>query len=97
MNTVAIHTLGCKENQYETEGIWNMFQKHDYERVDFEKMADVYVINTYTVTNTGDKKSRQVIRREVRKNSEAVIFITRSCAQTSKGEIMEISGVDIAV
>src|SRR5699024_8209094 len=91
------HTLGCKVNHYETEGIWNMFQKHDYERVDFEKMADVYVINTCTVTNTGDKKSRQVIRRAVRKNPAAVICVTGCYAQTSPGEIMEIPGVDVVV
>src|SRR5699024_10930417 len=65
--------------------------------VDFEKMADVYVINTCTVTNTGDKKSRQVIRRAVRKNPEAVICVTGCYAQTSPGEIMEIPGVDVVV
>src|SRR5699024_7047941 len=97
MQTVAFHTLGCKGNHYETEGIWNMFQKHDYERVDCEKMADVYVINTCTVTNTGDKKRRQVIRRAVRNNPEAVICVTGCYAQTSPGEIMEIPGVDVVV
>src|SRR5699024_11447830 len=63
-------------------------------RVDFDRMADVYVINTCTVTNTGDKKSRQVIRRAVRKNPEAVVCVTGCYAQTSPGEIMEIPGVD---
>src|SRR5690625_1365077 len=95
--TVAFHTLGCKVNHYETEGIWNMFQSDGYERVDFEKTADVYVINTCTVTNTGDKKSRQVIRRAVRNNPEAVICVTGCYAQTSPGEIMEIPGVDVVV
>lgn len=97
MTTVAFHTLGCKVNHYETEGIWNMFKENGYERVDFDKMADVYVINTCTVTNTGDKKSRQVIRRAVRKNPEAVICVTGCYAQTSPGEIMEIAGVDVVV
>ena len=95
--TVAFHTLGCKVNHYETEGIWNMFQSDGYERVDFEKTADVYVINTCTVTNTGDKKSRQVIRRAVRNNPEAVICVTGCYAQTSPGEVMEIPGVDVVV
>lgn len=95
--TVAFHTLGCKVNHYETEGIWNMFQADGYERVDFEKTADVYVINTCTVTNTGDKKSRQVIRRAVRNNPEAVICVTGCYAQTSPGEVMEIPGVDVVV
>src|SRR5699024_8617796 len=97
MPTVAFHTLGCKVNHYETEGIWNMFKNEGYERMDFDRMADVYVINTCTVTNTGDKKSRQVIRRAVRKNPEAVICVTGCYAQTSPGEILEIPGVDIVV
>lgn len=56
MATVAFHTLGCKVNHYETEAIWQLFKDVNYERVDFETNADVYVINTCTVTNTGDKK-----------------------------------------
>lgn len=95
--TVAFHTLGCKVNHYETEGIWNMFKDNGYERVDFERMADVYVINTCTVTNTGDKKSRQIIRRAIRKNPESIICVTGCYAQTSPGEVMEIDGVDIVV
>ncbi|MUK87082.1 tRNA (N(6)-L-threonylcarbamoyladenosine(37)-C(2))-methylthiotransferase MtaB [Ornithinibacillus sp. L9] len=97
MPTVAFHTLGCKVNHYETEGIWNMFKAQGYERVDFEHHSDIYVINTCTVTNTGDKKSRQVIRRAIRKNPEAVVCVTGCYAQTSPGEIMEIPGVDIVV
>ncbi|API90579.1 threonylcarbamoyladenosine tRNA methylthiotransferase MtaB [Virgibacillus pantothenticus] len=97
MPTVAFHTLGCKVNHYETEGIWNMFKEHGYERVDFDRNSDVYVINTCTVTNTGDKKSRQVIRRAIRKNPEAVVCVTGCYAQTSPGEIMEIPGVDVVV
>lgn len=97
MSTVAFHTLGCKVNHYETEGIWNMFKAEGYERVDFEKTADVYVVNTCTVTNTGDKKSRQVIRRAVRNNPEAIICVTGCYAQTSPGEVMEIPGVDVVV
>lgn len=97
MPTVAFHTLGCKVNHYETEGIWQKFKAQGYERVDFDHQSDVYVINTCTVTNTGDKKSRQVIRRAVRKNPEGVICVTGCYAQTSPGEIMEIPGVDIVV
>lgn len=97
MPTVAFHTLGCKVNHYETEGIWNMFKEQGYERVDFDRNSDVYVINTCTVTNTGDKKSRQVIRRAIRKNPDAVVCVTGCYAQTSPGEIMEIPGVDVVV
>lgn len=97
MTTVAFHTLGCKVNQYETEGIWQSFKDQGYERVDFEAIADIYVINTCTVTNTGDKKSRQVIRRAIRKNPEAVVCVTGCYAQVSPGEVMEIPGVDVVV
>ncbi|SET64824.1 threonylcarbamoyladenosine tRNA methylthiotransferase MtaB [Salinibacillus kushneri] len=97
MPTVAFHTLGCKVNHYETEGIWNFFKENGYERVDFDRKSDVYVINTCTVTNTGDKKSRQTIRRAVRKNPDAVVCVTGCYAQTSPGEIMEIPGVDVIV
>ncbi|WP_252311678.1 tRNA (N(6)-L-threonylcarbamoyladenosine(37)-C(2))-methylthiotransferase MtaB [Sinobaca sp. H24] len=97
MKNVAFHTLGCKVNHYETEAIWQLFKDEGYEKTDFDKRADVYVINTCTVTNTGDKKSRQVIRRAVRKNPEAVICVTGCYAQTSPAEIMAIPGVDIVV
>ncbi|MED3648179.1 tRNA (N(6)-L-threonylcarbamoyladenosine(37)-C(2))-methylthiotransferase MtaB [Halalkalibacterium halodurans] len=97
MATVAFQTLGCKVNHYETEAIWQLFKGEGYEKVDFEQMADVYVINTCTVTNTGDKKSRQVIRRAIRKNPDAVICVTGCYAQTSPAEVMAIPGVDIVV
>ncbi len=97
MSTVAFHTLGCKVNHYETEAIWQLFKEENYERVDFEQNADVFVINTCTVTNTGDKKSRQVIRRAIRRNPEAVVCVTGCYAQTASAEIMEIPGVDIVV
>jgi threonylcarbamoyladenosine tRNA methylthiotransferase MtaB len=97
MQKVAFHTLGCKVNHYETEAIWQLFKQEDYERVDFDAISDVYIINTCTVTNTGDKKSRQVIRRAIRKNPDAVICVTGCYAQTSPAEIMDIPGVDIVV
>lgn len=94
---VSLYTLGCKVNHYETEAIWQLFQEAGYERVDFDKNSDVYVINTCTVTNTGDKKSRQIIRRAIRKNPDAVICVTGCYAQTSPAEILAIPGVDIVV
>ncbi|MBO9129591.1 tRNA (N(6)-L-threonylcarbamoyladenosine(37)-C(2))-methylthiotransferase MtaB [Bacillus sp. 165] len=97
MPHVAFHTLGCKVNHYETEAIWQLFKQAGYERTEFERRADVYVINTCTVTNTGDKKSRQIIRRAVRQNPDAVICVTGCYAQTSPAEIMAIPGVDIVV
>ncbi|MCS7464888.1 tRNA (N(6)-L-threonylcarbamoyladenosine(37)-C(2))-methylthiotransferase MtaB [Paenibacillus doosanensis] len=97
MPTVAFHTLGCKVNFYDTEAIWQLFKHEGYEQADFESTADVYVINTCTVTNTGDKKSRQMIRRAVRRNPEAIVAVTGCYAQTSPAEIMAIPGVDLVI
>ncbi|NGM81829.1 tRNA (N(6)-L-threonylcarbamoyladenosine(37)-C(2))-methylthiotransferase MtaB [Paenibacillus sp. 7124] len=97
MPSVAFYTLGCKVNFYDTEAIWTLFKQEGYEQVDFEGQADVYVINTCTVTNTGDKKSRQMIRRAVRRNPEAIVAVTGCYAQTSPGEILDIPGVDLVI
>lgn len=98
MPSVAFYTLGCKVNFYDTEAIWQLFRNAGYEQVDFETAtADVYLINTCTVTNTGDKKSRQIIRRAVRRNPDAVIAVTGCYAQTSPAEIMAIPGVDLVI
>ncbi|WP_134700133.1 tRNA (N(6)-L-threonylcarbamoyladenosine(37)-C(2))-methylthiotransferase MtaB [Ammoniphilus sp. YIM 78166] len=97
MPTVAFQTLGCKVNHYETEAIWQIFKQGGYEQVSFEGDSDVYVINTCTVTNTGDKKSRQVIRRAVRRNPEGIVVVTGCYAQTSPGEVANIPGVDIVL
>ncbi|AZS14439.1 tRNA (N(6)-L-threonylcarbamoyladenosine(37)-C(2))-methylthiotransferase MtaB [Paenibacillus lutimineralis] len=97
MPSVAFYTLGCKVNFYDTEAIWQMFKNEGYEQVDFEQTADVYLINTCTVTNTGDKKSRQIIRRAVRRNPNAIIAVTGCYAQTSPAEIMDIPGVDLVI
>ena len=95
--TVAFHTLGCKVNFYDTEAIWRRFQDAGYQQVDFETEADVYVINTCTVTNTGDKKSRQMIRRAVRTNPNAVVAVTGCYAQMAPDAIAAIAGVDLVV
>ncbi|ASA23624.1 tRNA (N(6)-L-threonylcarbamoyladenosine(37)-C(2))-methylthiotransferase MtaB [Paenibacillus donghaensis] len=97
MSSVAFYTLGCKVNFYDTEAIWQLFKNEGYEQVDFEGSADVYLINTCTVTNTGDKKSRQMIRRAVRRNPEAIVAVTGCYAQTSPGEILDIPGVDLVI
>ena len=95
MNSFAIHTLGCKVNTYESEAIVRLFEAHDYHKVNFKEVADVYVINTCTVTNTGDSKSRQMIRRAIRKNPEAIVCVIGCYAQVSPEEIERIDGVDI--
>lgn len=97
MPTVAFCTLGCKVNYYDTEGIWHTFQAAGYEQVPFESVADVYVINTCTVTNTGDKKSRQMIRRAVRTNPSAIVVATGCYTQVAPDEVAAIAGVDLVV
>ncbi|HAF99829.1 MULTISPECIES: tRNA (N(6)-L-threonylcarbamoyladenosine(37)-C(2))-methylthiotransferase MtaB [Paenibacillus] len=97
MPSVAFYTLGCKVNFYDTEAIWQYFKNEGYEQVDFEQTADVYLINTCHVTNTGDKKSRQMIRRAVRRNPEAIVAVTGCYAQTSPAEILDIPGVDLVI
>ncbi|MFC3418006.1 tRNA (N(6)-L-threonylcarbamoyladenosine(37)-C(2))-methylthiotransferase MtaB [Salinicoccus hispanicus] len=95
--TIAFQTLGCKVNHYETEAMWQIFKNEGYDRVEFSQNADVFVINTCTVTNTGDKKSRQVIRRAIRNNPDAVVAVTGCYAQTAPKDIMDIPGVDIII
>ncbi len=85
--TVSFHTLGCKVNQYETEAMWELFQKAGYTLLDFDEVCDVYVINTCTVTGTGDKKSRQMIRRAKALNPHAVIAVTGCYSQVAPEEI----------
>ncbi len=95
MKTVAFYTLGCKVNQYETEAMSELFQKKGYRVVEPTEKADVYVINTCTVTNLGDRKSRQFIRRSKKKNEDAVIAVVGCYAQMSPDEISKIEDVDI--
>lgn len=95
--TVAVHTLGCKVNQTESAAIVEMFRQHGYIQTDFEQRADVYVINTCTVTHLGDRKSRQMIRRAIKNNPDGVVVVTGCYAQTSPGEVLEIPGVSLVV
>ncbi|KUK84098.1 MAG: RNA modification enzyme, MiaB family [Pelotomaculum thermopropionicum] len=94
---VALCTLGCKVNQYESAVIAALFRERGYETVAFEDRADVYIINTCTVTHLGDRKSRQMIRRAARRNPGALIAVTGCYAQTSPEEILKIPGVDLLV
>lgn len=94
---VAIYTLGCKVNLYESEVIMNSFKKSGYEIVDFEDNADIVIINTCTVTNTSDKKSRNIIRQAVKKHEKAVIVVMGCYSQVRSDDIKEIDGVDIII
>jgi len=94
---VAFTTLGCRVNVYETEAMSELFIKEGHEIIPFNKIADVYIINTCTVTNMGDKKSRQMINRARRKNENAVIAVVGCYSQIAPKEISSIEGVDIVL
>lgn len=84
---VAFHTLGCKVNQHDSAIMAALFQDAGYEVVDFNDLADVYVVNTCTVTHLSDRKSRQMIRHATRENPAATIVVCGCYAQTAKAEL----------
>lgn len=94
---VAFATLGCKVNKYETEAMSEMFKKRGYEVVGFDEISDIYVINTCTVTNIGDRKSRQMIRRAKHKNPHSIVAVTGCYAQVSPEEVKKIEGVNLVL
>ena len=94
---IAFITLGCKVNLYDTEAMAELFTEKGYEVVDFEEYADVYLINTCTVTNLGDKKSRQMIRRAKRINPNSVVVATGCYAQVASEEVAKIEGINIVI
>ena len=97
MKKAASFALGCKVNQYESEAIAELFAEKGYEIVGIDEEADVYVINTCTVTNFGDKKSRQLIRKVKRQNENAIVAVVGCYAQTAPKELMEIAGVNLVI
>lgn len=94
---VALCNLGCKVNDFDTESIKACFVQAGYEAVDFSESADVYVVNTCTVTHLGDRKSRQMLRKARRKNPDAVIVATGCYAQVAPEEVEKLEEVDIVV
>ena len=95
--TVAATTLGCKVNFYETEAMLEQFERLGYRVVDFAEAADIYIINTCTVTNLGDKKSRQMIRRAKKQNPDALVVAAGCYAQVAPEEVSKIDGVSLIV
>lgn len=94
---IAFITLGCKVNLYDTEAMAELFTEKGYKVVDFEEYADVYLINTCTVTNLGDKKSRQMVRRAKRINPNSVVVATGCYAQVASEEVAKIEGINIVI
>lgn len=95
MKKVAFYTLGCKVNQYETNAMIEQFMKKGYEIVNFEEKADIYIINTCTVTNMADRKSRQILRRVKERNREAIVVACGCYAQVAKEELEKIPEIDL--
>ncbi len=98
MKKVSFYTLGCKVNQYETNGMIQKFKESGYEIVDIEQeIADICIVNTCTVTNMSDRKSRQALRKIKEKNPNAVIVATGCYAQVAKAELEEMPEIDIVL
>lgn len=95
MKIVAFCTLGCKVNQYETNAMMQKMIEAGYEVVDFETKADIYIINTCTVTNMADKKSRQMLRRVKEINPEAILVAVGCYAQVAKEKLEQIPEIDL--
>lgn len=98
MKRAALHNLGCKVNAYETQSMEEMLRNAGYEIVDFEKdIADVYVINTCSVTNIADRKSRQMLHRAKKMNPDAIVVAAGCYVQAAKEEVLLDSSVDIVI
>ena len=92
---VAFYTLGCKVNQYETNGMIQEFKKEGYEIVDFSEKADIYIVNTCTVTSMSDRKSRQILRRTKELNPSAIVVAVGCYAQVGKENLKAIPEIDL--
>lgn len=97
MAKIAFYTLGCKVNQADTASMETLFLRSGHQLVSFDGEADVYIINTCVVTNTGQRKSRQTIHRAIRKNPNALIVVTGCYPQTAAEEVKAIAGVDMII
>lgn len=92
---VGFLALGCKVNQYEVDSYIAMFKEAGFETASFDEVCDIYVINTCSVTNLGDRKSRQMIRRAKKQNPSAKVVVTGCYAQVSYDEVNGMEEVDL--
>ena len=97
MKKIAFKTLGCRLNQYETDALASRFHAGSYELVDFNEKADIYVVNTCTVTNQSDQKSRQTISQARRQNQEAMVLVTGCMANNYKESLLESKAINYVV
>ena len=94
---VAFYTLGCKVNQYETESIKNQLLKKGYTETAFEEEADIYIVNSCTVTSVADRKTRNMLRRAKKINPEGIVIVTGCYAQTNSKELLEMEEIDYVI
>ena len=94
---VGFLTLGCKVNQYETNGMIQRFKEHGYDIVEFDDKADIYIINTCTVTNMSDRKSRQFLRQAKKNNPDSVVVAVGCYVQVSKDELEQIPEINLCL
>ena len=97
MKRAALHNLGCKVNSYETEAMQQLLEAAGYEIVDFEDQADVYIVNTCSVTNVADKKSRQMLHRAKTRNPDAVVVATGCYVQAAGEKLKEDTSIDLVI
>ncbi len=97
MKTAAFHTLGCKVNAYETDAMEQILTARGYKIVSFEEVADVYIINTCSVTNIADRKSRQMIHRARKQNPQAIVVAAGCYVQAAPEDVLKDAGVDVII
>ena len=97
MKSVALHNLGCKVNSYELDAIQQMLQDKGYKIVPFDETADIYIINTCTVTNIADRKSRQMLHRAKKQNPDAVVVAVGCYVQTGRETVEKDEAIDLAI
>lgn len=97
MKKAALHNLGCKVNAYETDVMQQKLEENGYKIVPFDEVADIYIINTCSVTNIADRKSRQMLHRAKARNPEAVVVATGCFVQTGEEQLLKDGGVDLIV
>ena len=97
MKNVALHNLGCKVNSYELDVVQQMLQENGYNIVPFDQKADIYIVNTCTVTNIADRKSRQMLHRAKAKNPQAIVVAVGCYVQTDKDIVEKDECIDLAI
>lgn len=97
MKRAALHNLGCKVNAYELDIMQQNLQEKGYTIVSFDEMADIYIVNTCTVTNIADRKSRQMLHQAKKRNPEAVVVAVGCYVQTADEEALREQGIDLAI